>query len=169
MFNSLPSKYKQEVRSIFGELTVPLVTSTLNISGLRSLEVGVAYRYEEFQNSDQLFGTTAKFNNGGTPRISLRYQPIADLTLRASYGKSFLSPSPTDLFFRASQKFIGVFDPLVGDFTEPRDGVFVSGNPRLTPEKTDTYTAGLVYTPKFLSRLHPDSGSVPGLHDGCDP
>ncbi|MFN2508352.1 MAG: TonB-dependent receptor plug domain-containing protein, partial [Chthoniobacterales bacterium] len=32
---SFPSKYKQEVRSIFGELTIPLVTSTLKIPGVR--------------------------------------------------------------------------------------------------------------------------------------
>jgi iron complex outermembrane recepter protein len=148
---SLPNKYRQEVHSIFGELTIPLVTSTLNIPGVRSLEVSVAYRYEEFQNRDQLFGLSGKFDNGGTPRISLRYQPIADLTLRASYGKSFLSPSPTDLFDRGGQDFEVIFDPLIGNFTAPRDGVFVSGNPKLTPEKTETYTAGLVYTPKFLS------------------
>lgn len=147
---SLPSKYKQEVRSIFGELTIPLVTSTLHIPGVRSLELAVAYRYEEFENEDQLFGTRAKFDNGGTPRISLRYQPMADLTLRASYGQSFLSPSPTDLFDRAAQNFGGVFDPLIGDFAIPVNGIFVSGNPALTPERTDTYTAGLVYTPKFL-------------------
>ena len=147
----LPSQYKQEVQSIFGELTIPFVTSTLHIPGLRSLEVGAAYRYEEFQDKDQLFGTTANFDNGGTPRLSLRYQPIADLTLRASYGKSFLSPSPEQLFDRPSQNFAVVFDPLIHDFTQPPNGVFVSGNPALTPEKTDTYTAGLVYTPKFLS------------------
>ncbi|MBA3960332.1 MAG: TonB-dependent receptor [Chthoniobacterales bacterium] len=147
---SFPSKYKQEVRSIFGELTIPLITSTLNIPGARSLELAVAYRYEELENRDQLFGTRANFDNGGTPRISLRYQPIADLTLRASYGKSFLSPSPTDLFDRSSQAFPFVFDPLIGGATQPPNGVFVSGNPKLTPEKTDTYTAGLVFTPKFL-------------------
>ena len=148
---SLPTKYEQEVQSIFGELNIPLVTSTLKIPGVRSLEVALAYRYEEFQDRDQLFGITAKFDNGGTPRVSLRYQPITDLTLRASYGKSFLSPSPEDLFFRETQTFLTVFDPLIRDFTEPRNGVFISGNPKLIPEKTDTYTAGLVYTPKFLS------------------
>jgi len=147
---SSPSKYKQEVSSIFGELIIPLITSTLNIPGARSLEVALAYRYEEFQDRDQLFGTNAEFNNGGTPRISLRYQPFADLTLRASYGKSFLSPSPMQLFDRESQNFIGVFDPLNPDGLPPANGVFISGNPKLTPEKTDTYTAGVVCTPKFL-------------------
>ena len=148
---SLPNKFKQEVRSIFGELTIPLVTSTLNIRGLRSLEVAVAYRFEEFKDRDQLFGTRASFDNGGTPRLSLRYQPIADLTLRASYGKSFLSPSPLQLFEREGQNVGFVFDPLDPGGVPPINGIFVSGNPKLTPEKTDTYTAGLVYTPKFLS------------------
>lgn len=147
---SLPSKYKQEVRSIFAELILPLVTSTLKIAGVRSLEVAVAYRYEEFENQDQLFGTRAQFDNGGTPRISLRYQPMADLMLRASYGQSFLSPSPFDLFDRESQSFQFVFDPLVGGNAAPPNGVIVRGNPMLTPEKTDTYTVGLVSTPKFL-------------------
>ncbi|MDQ6912949.1 MAG: TonB-dependent receptor [Verrucomicrobiota bacterium] len=147
---SLTSKYRQEVRSVFGELTVPLVTSTLNIPGVHSLEVSAAYRFEKFQDQDQLFGARAQFDNGGTPRISLRYQPIADLALRASYGKSFLSPSPSQLFDRPLQSFPVVFDPLIHDFTQPPDGVFQSGNSKLTPEKTETYTAGLVYTPKFL-------------------
>jgi len=147
---SLPSKYKQEVRSIFGEITIPLVTSTLNIPGVRSLEVSLAYRYEEFQDRDQLRGITAKFDNGGTPRISLRYQPFADLTLRASYGKSFLSPSPADLFDPGFQDFPAFFDPLTGSFSQPPNGAFFRGNPALTPERTETYTTGLVYTPKFL-------------------
>jgi outer membrane receptor protein involved in Fe transport len=75
---------------------------------------------------------------------------MADLTVRASYGRSFLSPSPAQLFDRPIQNFPTVFDPLIGDFTQPINGVFESGNPKLTPEKTETYTAGLVYTPKFL-------------------
>src|SRR5947207_6690209 len=111
---SFASKYKQEVRSIFGEVTIPLVTSTLYIPLVRSLELALAYRYEEFENQDQLFGTRASFDNGGTPRISLRYQPMADLTLRASYGQSFLSPSPANLFDRPSQSFPQFFDPLTG-------------------------------------------------------
>ncbi|MDQ6625288.1 MAG: TonB-dependent receptor, partial [Verrucomicrobiota bacterium] len=147
----LPNKYKQEVRSIFGELVIPLVTSTLNIPGVRSLEVAAAYRFEEFQDRDELFGTRANFNNGGTPRVSLRYQPIPDLTLRASYGKSFLSPSPMQLFEREGQNLGDVFDPIDPGGPPPINGVFTRGNPKLTPEKTDTYTAGLVYTPKFLS------------------
>jgi iron complex outermembrane receptor protein len=87
---------------------------------------------------------------GGTPRISLRYQPIADLTLRAGFGQSFLSPTPSSLFDPVSQNFPVVFDPRSQVTLQPPEGVWQGGNTALQPEKTDTYTAGLVYTPKWL-------------------
>ena len=64
--------------SFFGELRIPLILSTMNIPFARSLELSFAYRYEEFENTD-LFnkgGGMAAFDNGGNPRISIRYQPI---------------------------------------------------------------------------------------------
>ncbi|HEX8078361.1 MAG TPA: hypothetical protein VF511_11145, partial [Chthoniobacterales bacterium] len=52
-FNAAPNtKFRQEVNSVFGELTVPFVTSTMNVPFVRSLEVSVAARYEEFDNFD---------------------------------------------------------------------------------------------------------------------
>ena len=101
---------------------------------------------------------TASFDNanpdedfGGTPRVSLRYQPIADLTLRASWGQSFRSPSPGELFLPIIQDFPVLFDPYRWATTlQPPGGVYRGGNTHLQPEKTDAYTAGVVWTPKFL-------------------
>ena len=157
-FNAAPNlKNIQDVDSVFAELSIPFVTSTMNIPFVRSLELAVAFRYEEFHDKDQYSKATASFDNsnpdedfGGTPRVSLRYQPIADLTLRASWGQSFRSPSPGFLFDPVAQNFPQLFDPLRGVTLQPPDGVFQGGNLALQPEKTDSYTAGLVYTPKFL-------------------
>ena len=80
----------------------------------------------------------------------MRYQPIADITLRASWGQSFLSPSPVLLFNPVAQNFPVVFDPVNAVTLQPPSGVFQGGNPALTPEKTDSYTMGIVWTPKFL-------------------
>ena len=143
-------KYKQEVDSYFGELIVPIITSAMNIPAVSSLEISGAYRYEEFDNKDQFTPSTAHFDNGGTPRLTLRYQPFNDLTLRASWGKSFLSPSPTRLFAPVVQRFFTLFDPLTNAFVAPVDGIFIGGNVDLRPERTDTYTCGVVWTPKFL-------------------
>jgi outer membrane receptor protein involved in Fe transport len=146
-----PSSFHQEVNSYFGELQVPLVTSTMNIPFVRSLDVAVAYRYEEFDNKDQ-FGAvltevdplggpdiitplgkrTSTFNNNGDVRVSLRYQPVADITLRASFSshsslrprmhcsarlskifRLFLIRSPTKLNSR-SKEFSKVEIPLSG-------------------------------------------------------
>lgn len=143
-------KYKQEADSYFGELIVPIITSAMNIPAVSSLEISGAYRYEEFDNKDQFTASTAHFDNGGTPRLALRYQPFNDLTLRASWGKSFLSPSPGRLFAPVLQQFFTVFDPLTNAFVEPVDGILTGGNIQLRPERTDTYTCGVGWAPKFL-------------------
>jgi iron complex outermembrane receptor protein len=167
-FNSAPNtKTVQEVDSVFMELGIPLVTSTMNVPFVRSLDLQIAWRYEKFEDRDIFhqglavpppFGPLpdrASFDNvnenedfGGAPRVSLRYQPIADLTLRASWGQSFLSPTPDTLFNPGAQNFPVLFDPLFGNTFQP--AVQQTGNAAVLPEKTDAYSLGLVYTPKWL-------------------
>jgi iron complex outermembrane recepter protein len=154
-FNQAPlTKYRQEVDSFFGEITVPLVTSTMNVPFVRSFEVSAAYRFEQFDNLDLFFQNPLtnhiSFDNGGTPRISLRYQPIADLTLRGSWGQSFRSPGFGTLFDPGSQNFPQLFDPLKAVTLQPPQGVQQFGNIDLKPEETDAYSAGVVWTPKFI-------------------
>ena len=154
-------KFTQKVDSIFGEISIPFVTSTMNIPGVRSLELSLAYRYEKFKDEDNLnHGVSASFDNsnpnenfGGTPRLALRYQPIADLTLRATASQSFAAPSPTQLFDPVTQNFPQLFDPLQNTTFQPVLGVFQGGNKTLLPEKTDSYTAGVVYSPKYVPGL----------------
>ena len=163
-FNQSPLlKYRQEVESIFFELGLPLVTSAMNVPFIRSLDLDIAWRREEFNDTNLLRVTgsplqeTASFVNenpdenfGGSPRVSLRYQPIADLTLRASWGQSFRSPSPNELFSPVFQNFPQLFDPIQGVTLQPPSGVWEGGFPGLIPETTDAYSGGVVWTPKFL-------------------
>jgi iron complex outermembrane receptor protein len=162
-FNQSPlDKFVQEVDSFFGEVRLPLITSTQNISWMRSLELDFAYRYEEFEdrNQDPFFiagvpFTKGKFNNGGDPRISIRIQPIEDVILRGSWGKSFRSPAPINLFNPPFQNFPQLFDPAIhgsGTF-QPAQGVNEVGNPNLKPEETDSYAAGIVYTPAWVRNM----------------
>ncbi|MDQ2947955.1 MAG: TonB-dependent receptor, partial [Acidobacteriota bacterium] len=161
-FNQSPNtETLQVVNSVFTELTFPIITSTMNIPFVRSLEIAGAFRYEKFDDKDQYTHATGSFSNenpsenfGGTPRISLRYQPIADLTLRANWNQSFRSPLPANLFDPRVQDFPQLVDPFNPGGTvtlQPPEGVFRQGNTGLKPETTDAYSAGLVYTPKWLS------------------
>jgi len=163
---SPPLKFRQEVESWFWELGIPIVTSTMNVPFIRSFEIDLAWRRETFTDNNLLrvtgspVQTEASFVNenpdenfGGSPRVSIRYQPIADLTLRASWGQSFRSPSPTELFTPVFQNFPVLFDPIRGTTLQPPNGVWEGGNTNLIPETTDSYTAGVVWTPKFVPGL----------------
>ncbi|HTG45719.1 MAG TPA: TonB-dependent receptor [Verrucomicrobiae bacterium] len=160
---SPPLKFRQEVESWFFELGIPLVTSSMNVPWIRSLDLDIAWRRETFNDTNLLLvtgspvNTSASFVNenpdenfGGSPRVSLRYQPIADLTLRFSWGQSFRSPSPNELFSPVFQNFPVVFDPVNNTTLQPPLGVWEGGNTDLVPETTDAYSAGLVWTPKFV-------------------
>jgi iron complex outermembrane receptor protein len=163
-FNQQPTlKFRQEVDSFFFELGVPIVTSSMNVPFVRSLDLDIAWRREKFTDTNLLLvtgspvNTTSTFVNenpdenfGGSPRVSLRYQPIADLTFRASWGQSFRSPSPGELFTPVFQNFPQLFDPLNAQTLQPPNGVWEGGNTNLVPETTDAYSAGVVWTPKFL-------------------
>jgi iron complex outermembrane receptor protein len=163
-FNQAPLlKFRQEVDSYFFELGIPLITSSMNVPWVRSLDLDIAWRREEFTNTNLLIvpGSPAQLrstfvnenpdeNFGGSPRVSLRYQPIADVTFRASWGQSYRAPSPTENFQPVFQNFPVLFDPAVGGTLQPPDGVYGAGSTTLTPETTDAYSVGVVWTPKFL-------------------
>jgi iron complex outermembrane receptor protein len=163
-FNQSPSlKYRQEVTSWFWELGIPIVTSSMNVPWVRSLDLDIAWRREKFNDNNLLLvtGSPAQThstwvnenpdeNYKGSPRVSLRYQPVADLTFRASWGQSFRSPSPGELYSPVFENFPVLFDPVVRTTLQPPNGVWEGGNPNLVPETTDAYSAGVVWTPKFL-------------------
>src|SRR5439155_13243959 len=141
-FNSAPgTKTTQEVDSFFTELAIPIVTSTMNVPWIRSLDISIAWRYEKFDDTDNFTHVSGSFTNantdedfGGSPRVSLRYQPTPDLTLRAGWGQSFLSPSPSNLFDPLVQDFPQLFDPVKGNTLQPPSGVLRKGNPNVQPE-----------------------------------
>jgi outer membrane receptor protein involved in Fe transport len=70
--------------------------------------------------------------------------------VRASWGQSFQSPAPGSLFNPVVQGFPVLFDPVQRVTLQPPLGVWQGGNVNLQPEKTDAYSAGVVWTPKFL-------------------
>ncbi len=91
------SKFRQQVDSWFFELNIPLVTATMNVPLVRSLDLGIGWRRDEFSDTNVVLvagspvRTSARFANenpdenfAGSPTLTLRYQPIPDLMLRAS-------------------------------------------------------------------------------------
>jgi iron complex outermembrane receptor protein len=163
-FNPFPTaKFRQEVESWFFELGIPLVTSSMTVPFVRSLDVDVQWRREEFTANNLLRAlasptqTTSSFVNenpdenfGGSPGVSLRYQPDPDVVLRASWRQSIRPLNFEELFTRITQIFPVVFGGGPGPVIQPPEGIWVGGNPALIPETTDSYSVGVVWTPKFV-------------------
>ncbi len=162
-FNAVPdAKFQQVVDAYFGEIKIPFVTSTMNIPFVNYFEVDYAYRFEKFTDHDLTNPTLglpdvasfphaiSKFDNGGDNRVTVGWRPIPDLLLRGTYGTSFRSPTPPLLFFPTFQDFPVVFDPVKSGTFQPPEGVWIRGNSALKPEETTNWTAGLVYSPKFV-------------------
>jgi iron complex outermembrane recepter protein len=169
-FGAVPNaKFQQVVNAWFGEIKIPFVTSTMNIPFVNYFEVDYAFRYEEFTDHDltnpnlpitgnaQTPHDLSHFDNGGDHRVTVGWRPIPDLLLRGTYGTSFRSPRPDDLFFPTFQDFPVVFDPCgtcpTAGTLQPPQGVWERGNPALKPEETTNWTAGIVYSPKFVPGL----------------
>jgi hypothetical protein len=84
---------------------------------------------------------------GLAANLQAEASPVSvDVTLRASWGQSFRSPSPANLFDPTVQDFPVLFDPIQGNTLQPPSGVLRAGNPLTQAEKTDSYGAGIVWT-----------------------
>jgi iron complex outermembrane receptor protein len=128
------------VRGLFVELGLPV---------LDNLEATVAARYDDYSDV------------GGqvSPKLSVGYQPLDILKLRAAYGQGFRAPTLDVISLLPSFSA----EPVVNDQATCLDagGVFAGGtcsvsvqvnttiiaNPALDPEESDQYSFGFVVDP----------------------
>jgi outer membrane receptor protein involved in Fe transport len=80
-----PTSYvsQQDVVFGYGELSLPLVGENNQLPLIRLLKLTAALRYEDYAH----VGGTA------TPKIGLRYSPVRDLDISATWGRSFKAPT----------------------------------------------------------------------------
>ena len=135
--NFFPLSVARDVGALFAEFNIPIV---------KSLEVGVAGRYDHYE------GTGSKT----VPKIDLRWKPVDQLLLRASFGKGFRAPSLSELYQPQQQGVtgVGLSDPLrcgtngsSGRDCGTQFTTVFGGNPKLKPEQSDNYTLGIVVAP----------------------
>jgi hypothetical protein len=148
---------------IYAETLVPIFSPKFNIPGFYSLEVSAGVRYNEWRNND---------TNAAVPKVGLRWQPFDEqLTIRSTWGEGFLEPSMVQLF--GPRRFLlgpiggttcppganGFFAPCASpaDITDPETTIENIPNKNLHPEHDRTWTGGIVYTPKWMSNLIPNS------------
>ena len=139
------------VRSVYGQLIIPIFGGQWSWPGMRNLEVDLSERYDDYSS----FGDAAK------PKISIQYKPFDDLTFRASYSESFRAPSVQELFTGPVGAFEFVNDPVTR--SEPEVEVIQVGNTHLQPESGYSYYAGAVWSPGSKDPEHSWWGWANGL------
>lgn len=145
---------EREINEVYFETSVPLLA---DLPMVESLVADFAVRYSDYNQ----FGSTTN------PKYGLRYRPIEDLLLRATYSTGFRAPTFTEAYGGQSAGFRNVTDPCRGanfatfpgcnnrQATTPTTGAFVTtgGNPNLQPEEAENFTAGAVWTPAGIEGL----------------
>ena len=150
----LVNKPERDISSFFGELSLPLVGDDNGRSGVHSLGLKLALRYDEYSFSGPFGGRGSadieKTFDNVSPKVELAYFPMPSLKLRASWAESFVAP-------RISQLFGLGFGPInyydIVDIENPEHGVqfpdaYFPGNPDLKPEISDTLAVGFDWTPE---------------------
>jgi iron complex outermembrane recepter protein len=136
------SSGKDYVKSVYGQIIIPILGEKWSWPGARALELDISERYDDYST----FGSAAK------PKFAIRYKPFDDLTFRASYAESFRAPSLPELFTGAISGFQFVSDPKTATTTEVQQ--LGTGNPHLHPETGYSYYAGAVWTPGAADPEH---------------
>jgi iron complex outermembrane receptor protein len=124
------TEFYSEVNAIYLEIEVPI---------LETVDMQFALRHEEFKD----FGLDAT-----TPKVALRWEVMPNLAVRASWGESFLAPTPTQArpFLKSEyclESYSGT-DDFTG-LTMTGTTRCSSGNPNLNPETSEIVNFGFTW------------------------
>ncbi|MCU0949644.1 MAG: TonB-dependent receptor [Burkholderiaceae bacterium] len=125
----------RNVAALYGEVALPV---------LSTLELQLAARADRYSDA----GTSM------TPKAGLKYTPLAGLALRGTYAEGFRAPGPAENGTSSSAGFVPYVDPVrcpVTDLPSDCGGgglvLITRGNPAVEPEKSRSYTLGVVLEP----------------------
>src|SRR5216110_464660 len=140
-----PARGGRKSYSFYAEARVPFLGENFTFPGLYSLEFTYGVRFEEFLNND---------SNVLVPKFGMRWQPFdGQLTIRSTWGEGYREPSLEELFGSPLSGLEFSHDPMNKGAFEPETNVLISSNKNLQPEDSRTFTAGFVYTPKYVPGL----------------
>lgn len=145
---------RRTVAAAYLELAVPLVSEEMDIPLVRSLNVQLAGRFENYSD----FGSVAR------PKIAAAWDIVDGLRLRGSYSKGFRAPNleqtnaveygrlaTTQDFVRCEADLrarrITTFGACGQNVSYSRR---IAGNADLEPEKSTNFSGGIVLQPRFL-------------------
>jgi iron complex outermembrane recepter protein len=145
IINAVGTDGSRDVKSGFFELSAPV---------LKKLELAASGRFDEYSSGQSSF----------SPKFGFKFTPVEQLAIRGTWSKGFRIPSFNESFGLPTtgyvQRLVDCDDPIFATFcaahggaTSPyltgtySVGLTSTGNPELDPERSTSFTAGLVYEP----------------------
>lgn len=138
---------KREIKSVFGEIFVPVVGAGNRMAGVHKLDLSLAARYDRY---DDVGSTT-------NPKLGLTWSVIDGAQVRLSAGRSFHAPSLADAGTAIDTRairfpcvpfaFIGCNNAQPSDYTV----ILAGGNSNLKPETAKTLNIGFDLSPALLN------------------
>ncbi len=133
---------EREVNSVYTEASVPIFGGDNARPSLQRLELSLAVRYDDYSD----------FGSSTDPRVGLAWKPMQSLTLRGSWGTSYLAPKMRDFDVAFNSAL------AVDDFADA-NGLHllqVNGNSpeSLGPQEAENFTVGFDWAPESLPGAH---------------
>lgn len=145
----VPENLGRDIKSVYGELFVPIVGEANALPFARRLTLSVSGRYDRYSD----FGSTSN------PKVGINWDPIEGVTIRGTYGRSFRAPGLRDVgatvgayYLDAATAAVAARDPSRGP-AQVNTVYLLGGNKQLQPERAKTYSVGVDIAPP----------SIPGL------
>jgi len=134
---------KRNESAVYAELAIPL---------LKSLEAQTAIRWDHFSD----------VGNSYTPKLGLKWTPVSNFALRANLERGFRAPSAAENGKGGLAAFSTASDPVrcalgVAAACNPASvAIITSPNPDLSPERSKSYSLGMVWDPMPRTSLAVD-------------
>ncbi len=143
---------KRDIIELYAETNIPLWKN-----GAQALDLEAALRHSDYSD----------FGESTNPKFGLRWRLARGLMLRATYAEGFRAPSLNELFEGSTEEQAFINDPCTqatnvgvlpgcSQQADPTRNQFLTlrgGNPDLKPETSESWGAGLVWSPSALDGL----------------
>jgi outer membrane receptor protein involved in Fe transport len=138
-------RQSRSVQFAYGELSLPLIGPDQQVPLAHRLSVTAALRYERWSGIPAVT----------TPKLGLIYQPNPDLTVRATWGKSFKVPTLDQINEVEEADLIpGLFFTPPPQLAGAPVLLLLGSAPDLRPEHATTWSGTLEVRPRLVPGLH---------------
>lgn len=135
---------RRKVQFAYGELSLPLVSPELDVPLVDQLTISAALRHEHWTGIDSVT----------TPKVGVVYRPAPEVTVRATWGKSFKIPTLLQVNQIQEGNLIPGFFFVPPPQPTGSPVLLLTGSaPGLEPERATTWSGTVEWKPPFISGL----------------